>query len=373
MTRSQPLVAAPQGSGSQRTWTVACLVLALLVGMSGGVAVVVHEDPAPQPSPTETAERAPTTTATTSTALTSTAPTSTAPTTTAPGTRPPISTTKPPSTTATTSPPATTTTAPSGPCGSVTIPKASGGTWTCTFADEFNGRSLDRTKWVPLQTAYSTFTSGNECYVDDPDNISVANGTLRITARLESAPVSCGLIISNVTTASVSTRDKFSQTFGRFEIRAKFQAVSKPVAGLHGALWLWPLSTKYGGWPASGEIDIAEVYSVQPDRAAASVHYSRSGQNTSPPSVSCSLDPAAFHTYVAEWTNTSIRILYDGKVCLDHKIMPAAPLVAPQPFDHPFFVVLTQALGAIGGPNPFNGSVTPLPATMHIDYVRAWK
>ena len=60
-------------------------------------------------------------------------------------------------------------------------------------------------------------------------------------------------------------------------------------------------------------------------------------------------------------------------MCLEDTITPAAPLEAPQPFDHPFFVTLTQALGGPGGTNPFNSDITPLPATMQVDYVRVWK
>jgi hypothetical protein len=49
---------------------------------------------------------------------------------------------------------------------------------------------------------------------------------------------------------------------------------------------------------------------------------------------------------------------------------PAAPLVKPQPFDQPFFINLTQALGI--GANLFDPATTPLPATTQVDYVRVW-
>jgi hypothetical protein len=41
------------------------------------------------------------------------------------------------------------------------------------------------------------------------------------------------------------------------------------------------------------------------------------------------------------------------------------------PFDQPFFIALTQALGV--GTNALDPSSTPLPATTSIDYVRVWK
>ena len=46
------------------------------------------------------------------------------------------------------------------------------------------------------------------------------------------------------------------------------------------------------------------------------------------------------------------------------------PLTGSQPFDHPFMIALTQALGVAGNSVT---SATPLPATTQIDYVRVWK
>ena len=48
---------------------------------------------------------------------------------------------------------------------------------------------------------------------------------------------------------------------------------------------------------------------------------------------------------------------------------PGAAAVKPAPFDQPFIVALTQALGV--GANAVTAA-TPLPATTQIDYVRVW-
>ena len=71
------------------------------------------------------------------------------------------------------------------------------------------------------------------------------------------------------------------------------------------------------------------------------------------------------------WTTSSITISFDGQTCLQDVWDPALPLVKPQPFDHPFMVALTQALGQTT--NAFDPLVTPLPATTDIDYVHVWK
>ncbi len=143
---------------------------------------------------------------------------------------------------------------------------------------------------------------------------------------------------------------------------------------MQSSLWLWPVdSTKYGEYPASGEIDIAEMFSQYPDRAIPYIHYNPAllvdplATNTE-----CLIsDPASFHTYTLEWTESTITISYDGNTCLVDHWIPEGPLDSRQPFDQPFFIALTQALGI--GTNEFDPGTTPLPATTEVDYVRVWR
>lgn len=264
-------------------------------------------------------------------------------------------------------------------CGE-TILKADGTPWVCTFADDFEGDSLDPTKWDALATAESSFRSGPECYLGErPENVEVSDGRLRLTARQEPAPLTCqdqhaGSFETEYTGASVSSTGRFSQTYGRFEIRAKVPAPG--VAGLHEAFWLWPDNPlKYGPWPYSGEIDIAEGYSLHSDRMIPFIHYVYSEWDWNVTNNYCVIPNLAteFHTYVLEWTTEYLRISYDGQVCIEDHWKPAAPQQKPQPFDHPFFVVLTQALGVEGTGNAFQPGVTPLPATTEVEYVRVWQ
>lgn len=259
-------------------------------------------------------------------------------------------------------------------CGAP-IAKGDGSDWECTFSDNFEGTALNRSKWLPTKTSETGYLNGpTACFVDTPNNISVSNGTLKLRARREAAPFNCvGSFTMQYTSGSVSTaQGRFSQTYGRFEIRAKVPPAQ--VKGLQSSLWLWPDdAARYGAYPASGEIDIAEMYSQYPDRAIPYVHYNPLllvdplATNT----LCFISNPDAFHTYALEWTPTTLTFSYDGQICLVDTWAPALPLQRPQPFNQPFFVALTQALGV--GTNTFDPNTTPLPATTEVDYVRVWK
>lgn len=251
--------------------------------------------------------------------------------------------------------------------------KSKSGELRCTFDDEFSGSKLDTSKWLVQKTADSGYHSGSECFVDSPDNVSVSGGHLSLTVLNVGTPFTCSDTAAGYptlyTSGSVTTWKRFSQTYGRFEIRAKFPAAK--VAGLQSALWLYPQKLNYGAWPNSGEIDIAEAYSRYPDRAIPYLHYTQTSPDATVTNNRCKVkDVSEFHIYAAVWTRKSITITYDGKTCLVHTWNPAPPLTSPAPFDQPFLVALTQALGITD--NTFNPQKTPLPATTQVDYVRVW-
>jgi beta-glucanase (GH16 family) len=249
--------------------------------------------------------------------------------------------------------------------------KSPGVAWTCTFDDEFTGTTLDASKWSVVTTAGSSYHSGSECYSSSPNNVAVANGYLRLTALKLSSYFSCKKLQGAYTTkyTSGAVTSKFGQTGGLFTVRALFPAAT--IQGLQSALWLYPVNPKkYGNWPRSGEIDIAEQYSMRSTYAVPTVHYIAQGHDPNTTNNYCAITPNAFHTYTVQWTATSLTFSYDGSVCLVDTLRPGMGLKAPAPFDQPFVVNLTEALGiSRNGLTP----KTPLPASTYIDYVRVWK
>jgi beta-glucanase (GH16 family) len=284
--------------------------------------------------------------------------------------------------------PATTTTAPPPPpttsttpaptpdtgsnCGGQPTAAVDGQQWGCTFDDEFNGISLDPSKWTVQQTATSGYHSGPECFVDSPANVSEVGGLLNLTAE-QTAPFTCPAPVlpyqTQYTSGMVSTYQHFSQAYGLFEVRAKDSGATEQ--GLQSSFWLYPETLTYGAWPASGEIDIAELFSEYPQLAIPNLHYNGSSYDPGATSDHCIIgDPGQFHTYAVQWTPSSMTFLYDGNTCLVDHWNPQSPLVNPSPFDRPFFVCLTQALGITT--NSFLAGATPLPATTSVDWVRVW-
>jgi beta-glucanase (GH16 family) len=264
--------------------------------------------------------------------------------------------------------------------------KPTGGTWTCTFDDEFSAATGDATAlktawWVPQLTATSAFATGpvgsEACYVNTTKNISVSAGALHLTARKEAAPFNCaGLFKTQYTAGMVSTYNTFSQTYGRFEVRAQLPPTT--AAGLQETLWLWPVNdVKYGAWPGSGEIDFSEFYSQYSSLDVPYIHYlydpatvNTTTHTNTVTAYNCQIALSQYNDYAVVWAPNQITISINGTTCLVDNYL-AAGLTGAQPFDQPFFVALTQALGI--GTNAFNPATTPLPATTSVDYVRVWK
>jgi beta-glucanase (GH16 family) len=264
-------------------------------------------------------------------------------------------------------------------CGGVTMLKSDGTPWVCTFDDEFDGTTLNASNWNVVQTATSGYHSGSECYMDSPNNVNVSGGTLNLTL-VKTAPFLCksltgGNYMTDYTAGAVDSLGDFSQTYGYFEVKAKFPAAT--IKGLQTSLWLWPVNaSKYGStWPASGEIDIAEWYSEYPSLAIPYIHYNPAGGASRDPNVTndyCSVtNTNGYNTYAVEWTSQSISMIIDGQTCVTDVWNPAAPEVKPDPFNMPFFLNLTSAMGIVTNAPAYNIG-NDLPATSNIDYVRVW-
>jgi len=241
--------------------------------------------------------------------------------------------------------------------------------WKLVWSDEFNGDSIDRSKWSFEINGNGGGNGEMEYYTDAPENAHIENGKLLITA-IKDGVDSSGQSHA-FTSARMTTKNKFSWRYGRFEARIKMPK----GRGVWPAFWLMPEDEVYGGWARSGEIDIVEEVGDQSNTAYGTIHYGdnwpnnvHTGDKFILPSGDLGDD---FHVYAVEWEEGVIRWYIDGRLYQTQTkwYTNAAPF--PAPFNQKFFIILNFAVGGAwpGAPSPD----TVFPQSMAVDYVRVYQ
>jgi len=242
------------------------------------------------------------------------------------------------------------------------------------WSDEFDGTSLDTGNWTtdigdgcPSLCGWGN----NELEYYRAENVTVSGGNLVLTARQESYGGQW------FTSGKVHTRNKQSFLYGRIEMRAKIPT----GGGMWPAFWMMPQDDAYGGWAASGEIDIMESVNSTTSIGGA-IHYGGSYPDNTFSSGSYSAGGTnfadEFHVYAVEWDTTEIRwyvddVLYSTKQS-SQWYSDGAPGNPLAPFDQEFYIILNAAVGGnlTGCTNP--GCITAsLPQQFLIDYVRVYQ
>jgi beta-glucanase (GH16 family) len=241
--------------------------------------------------------------------------------------------------------------------------------WKQVWADEFNGKELDFNKWSVEENGNGGGNNELQYYVDRPENVRVEGGNLVIEARKEK--YSGGGIEKNFTSGRIRTKRHASWTYGRYEIRAKLPT----GRGIWPALWMLPENDKYGGWAASGEIDIMELLGQEPDKAYGTLHYGGAWPKNVHTGEPFKLEKGSFaddfHVFALEWEKGAIRWYVDGKLYQTQTKWESAGGPFPAPFDQPFFFVINLAVGG-GWPGPPDDS-TVFPQKLLVDYVRVYQ
>ncbi len=244
-----------------------------------------------------------------------------------------------------------------------------GKNWEIAWADEFDSKEIDTTKW--------TFDFGNwgwgnhelQYYTRNrPENARIENGHLIIEARKNDMG-------SPWTSARLTTRGKVGFVYGKIVFRAKVPAgKGNWAAG-------WTLGDNYVdelSWPYCGEIDILESVGYEMNDATgngiahASVHngayYFKLGNQPTATTPVKNMN-TEFHTYALEWTPQDIKIFVDGRHYFTYSDN-STPLTWP--FDKPQNIILNLAMGGgWGGAQGMDHSITS--QKMIVDYVRVYQ
>jgi len=237
--------------------------------------------------------------------------------------------------------------------------------WQIVWQDEFNYTGApDAGKWG-YDVGGGGWGNGEAQYYTNNrrENARVENGNLVIEARRDN-------VGAEYSSARLVSRGKGDWTYGRIEIRAKI-----PVGqGLWPAIWMMPTDGAYGGWPASGEIDIMESFALgglKYDKVESNIHtkaYNHTiGTNKGGAITGLSNIQDNYHTYRVTWTANKMVFDVDGR---EYFTFNNEGGWEKWPYDKRFHMILNIAVGGSLGtwidPNIF-------PRRMEVDYVRVYQ
>lgn len=277
-----------------------------------------------------------------------------------------------------------------------------------TFHDEFDGTKLDTTKWGYQYGCFDPAQRSQAQYTDSPDNVSVRDGYLNLTARYSpmktkwdgtqiprtckhgsvtyDAPFTSGMI----TTKTKDGKVLYAAPGTGFYAEARIKLPSARPS------WsaFWGTGTK-GAYPANGEIDVFESKGYDPTHLMSNVHTPRIGEPTKTTQHqgmmhgNTASSQSEFHTYGVRKTSDAIEFYFDGT--LTHTVK-MSDIKGDNPFldkDNNLVLMLNQMVGGSYLAKQSNWSdktyvdatkyaddyksADGAGATMYVDYVRVYE
>lgn len=236
------------------------------------------------------------------------------------------------------------------------------------WSDEFDGTTLDLTKWNYEIGGGGWGNQEKEYYTNRADNLRLENGSLVIEAKKE---VYSG---NNYTSARINTRNKMAFAYGKVEAR-----ISLPVGqGTWPAYWMLGSTSS---WPLCGEIDIMEHIGSQPTMISHAVHTSQKngakGNNWYFRKYLDNLENN-YHTYAIEWEQAysdgddNISFFIDGVKSTTLWQQHVNSTATDWPFNKNFFIIFNLAIGGTMG-GTVDDAIFNNPVQMKVDYIRVYQ
>lgn len=200
-------------------------------------------------------------------------------------------------------------------------------------------------------------------YTDRPENVRVEDGRLIIEARKEA------LEGKEYTSTRLVSRNKGDWQYGYIEVKAKLPQGT----GTWPAIWMLPTDWAYGGWPASGEIDIMEHVGYNQEMVYGTVHtkaFNHGIGTQKGDSIVVADVHNDFHVYAIDWSPEKIDFMVDGEIY--NTFSNEGTGSEAWPFDQPFHLLLNLAVGGNwGGARGVDESIWP--QRLEVDYVRVYE
>ena len=244
-------------------------------------------------------------------------------------------------------------------------PLTTGG-WSQVFFDGFDDDRLDSESWATCfwwDDGGCTIASNNELEWYQPDNVSVEDGILRLTAVAEDVvtrdgevfPYSSGMVSTGPGDYEGDVPAGFTFTYGYVEM----SAMIPDGTGLWPAFWMLPADRE-----SRPEIDVMEVPGGHPSRLSMHVHFLDDGDRIeSGESMATDDLSAGWHTFGLLWAEDELVWYLDGIEAWAYDGI-AIP-------DEPMYLVANLAVGGdwVGSPD----RTTRFPAMFEIDFIRVWQ
>ena len=250
--------------------------------------------------------------------------------------------------------------------------------WQLIWEDDFNGSSLNQSKWVHdigTGSQYGMWGWGNgELQYYQPQNTTLNNGIAKIEVKEEpNGIIDSWSATSYFSSSKITTKGLFNFRYGKVEARIK----TIDGQGFWPAFWMLPSN---GSWPCDGEIDIMEQwgndYLTNSTSGAAHLGtcpYSQSTHfyETSSSYISSGSYADDFHTYSVIWKEDTITWYVDEieLFSLNPSSYWSIPSQSAWPFNANEWYLMINLAITQAGPN----SNTVFPNQMEIDYVRVYQ
>ena len=275
-----------------------------------------------------------------------------------------------------------------------------------SFQDEFDGTSLDTSKWGYQYGCFDPAQRSQAQYTDSPDNVSVHDGHLSLTARYSpmktkwdgsqvprtckngdttyDAPFTSGMI----TTKTKDGKVLYAAPGTGFYAEARV----KLPAGRSSWSAFWGTGTK-GGWPANGEIDIFESKGYDPSFLMSNIHTPRAGnpkktqQHQGAMHGDTATSQTEWHTYGLLKTADAIEFYFDGQ--MTHRVKMSDIKGESNPFADPDNDLVLKLNHMVGGSylakhdnwsdktyvdaTKYISDYEGAGSEMLVDYVRVWE
>lgn len=275
-----------------------------------------------------------------------------------------------------------------------------------SFQDEFDGTSLDTSKWGYQYGCFDPAQHSQAQYTDSPDNVSVHDGHLNLTARYSptktkwdgsqvprtckngdttyDAPFTSGMI----TTKTKDGKVLYAAPGTGFYAEARV----KLPAGRSSWAAFWGTGTK-GGWPANGEIDIFESKGYDPSFLMSNIHTPRAGnpkktqQHQGAMHGDTATSQTEWHTYGLLKTADAIEFYFDGQ--MTHRVKMSDIKGESNPFADPDNNLVLKLNHMVGGSylakhdnwsdktyvdaTKYISDYEGAGSEMLVDYVRVWE